>query len=94
MYRPLSSIANNLNKGSIGQSYNIGGNNEISNKNFVEIILSTLDKLALRKNEKSYTDLITNKDRLGYDFRYSINSDKIKNLSWIPRHQLKKEYIQ
>ena len=81
-----------LNKGSIGQSYNIGGNNEISNKNLVEIICSTLDKLAPRKNEKSYTDLITNvEDRLGHDFRYSINSDKIKkNLSWIPRLTIKK----
>ena len=55
------------------------------NKNLVEIICSTLDNLAPRKNEKSYTDLITNvEDRLEHDFRYSINSDKIKkNLSWI-----------
>lgn len=81
-----------LNKGSIGQSYNIGGNNEISNKTLVEIICSTLDKLAPRKNEKSYTDLITNvEDRLGHDFRYSINSDKLKkNLSWVPRLTIKK----
>ena len=58
----------------------------------VEIICSTLDKLAPRKNEKSYTDLITNvEDRLGHDFRYSINSDKLKkNLSWVPRLTIKK----
>ena len=73
-----------LDKGVVGESYNIGGNNETSNVEIIDLICSALDKLYPRLNKTSYKNLITFvEDRLGHDFRYSINSQKIKNeLSW------------
>jgi len=73
-----------LDKGIVGESYNIGGNNETSNVEIIDLICSALDKLYPRLNKTSYKNLITFvEDRLGHDFRYSINSQKIKNeLSW------------
>ena len=81
-----------LKKGSIGETYNIGANNEISNKDLVYLICKILDDIAPRKNNKSYTNLICYvNDRLGHDFRYSINSHKIKkNLLWQPLVSLQK----
>ena len=75
-----------IKKGSIGETYNIGGNNEISNLDIVKIVCKTLNKLFPRENNKSYLDLITFvKDRPGHDFRYAIDSSKIqKCLGWKP----------
>ncbi len=71
-------------KGKIGETYCIGGNNEISNKKIVEIICTELDNLKPRK--KPHKKLIKYiEDRKGHDFRYSINSNKVKNeLDWEP----------
>ena len=75
-----------LKKGILGETYNIGGNNEVKNIDIVKQICSLLDKEIPRKNKKSYSDLITFvKDRPGHDFRYAIDSTKIKEtLSWEP----------
>ena len=75
-----------LNDGTIGQTYNIGGNNEIKNLNVVRTICDILDEL-LPKDNKSYSDLITFvKDRPGHDFRYAIDATKINNeLGWTPK---------
>lgn len=65
-----------LQKGQIGEIYNIGGNNELSNNQIVDTILAKLEK----PNElKTYV-----KDRLGHDNRYSLNSDKLHLLGWNP----------
>ena len=79
-------IDNVLENGRIGETYNIGGNNEITNKDIVKIICSKLDILKPRKNNKPYSDLITYvSDRPGHDFRYAINSNKIRDkLNWKP----------
>ena len=73
-------------KGEIGETYNIGGNNEIKNIDVVTIICSLLDEISPRKNGSSYSDLITFvKDRPGHDFRYAIDAGKIRNdLGWSP----------
>ena len=73
-------------KGNIGETYNIGGNNEIKNIDIVNIICEKLDKKIPRKNNTSYKELIKFvKDRPGHDFRYAINANKIKNkLGWEP----------
>ena len=73
-------------KGNIGETYNIGGNNEIKNIDIVNIICEKLDKKVPRKNNVSYKELIKFvKDRPGHDFRYAINANKIKNkLGWEP----------
>ena len=75
-----------LAKGEMGETYNIGGNNEIKNLDVVTIICSLLDEISPRENGSSYSDLITFvKDRPGHDFRYAIDAGKIRNdLGWSP----------
>ena len=74
-------------KGSIGQTYNIGGNNEKTNIEIVKTVCSTLDEIKPRKNNSSYKELITFvEDRPGHDFRYSLDISKIKKeLNWQPQ---------
>ena len=61
-----------------GETYNIGANNELSNLDLVNRICEIIDKEIPQK--KSYKKLISFvEDRLGHDFRYSINNKKIKN---------------
>ncbi|OUW79791.1 MAG: dTDP-glucose 4,6-dehydratase [bacterium TMED217] len=71
--------------GKLGETYNIGGNNEIKNIDIVYTICDVLDDLK-PSNKGSYSDLITFvKDRPGHDFRYAINAEKIqKELGWYP----------
>ena len=75
-----------LAKGEMGETYNIGGNNEIKNIDVVTIICSLLDEISPREDGSSYSDLITFvKDRPGHDFRYAIDAEKIHNdLGWSP----------
>ncbi len=76
-----------LQNGTIGETYNIGGNNEISNIDIVNTICSILDELKPRSGGKSYNNLITFvTDRPGHDFRYAIDATKINNkLGWSPK---------
>ena len=76
-----------LKKGVIGETYNIGGNNEIRNIDIVKNICSVLDELRPRASGGSYIELITFvKDRPGHDFRYAIDASKIKNdIGWTPK---------
>ena len=79
-------ISSVLQNGKIGETYNIGGNNEIQNLEIVNLICSTLDELKPRTSGESYKQLITFVvDRPGHDFRYAIDATKIKNnLKWEP----------
>ena len=74
-------------KGKIGETYNIGGNNEKTNLFVIETICQILNKLMPRQDQKSYTELIRFvKDRLGHDRRYEINEKKISSeLGWAPK---------
>ncbi|MGG0300647.1 dTDP-glucose 4,6-dehydratase [Bacillus albus] len=68
-----------LHKGRIGEVYNIGGNNEKTNVDVVEQILSLLGKT---KKDIAYVT-----DRLGHDRRYAIDAQKMKNeLGWEPQY--------
>jgi len=74
-----------LTEGVPGETYNIGANNEKSNIEVINLVCSILDKkIPLR--EGSYKDLIVFvDDRPGHDFRYAIDSSKIKKeLNWAP----------
>lgn len=74
-----------LQKGEIGRSYNIGGENERSNLELVETICAVLD--AKRpKTQGSYADQITFvTDRPGHDARYAIDPSRIREeLDWRP----------
>jgi len=70
-----------------GETYNVGGNNEIQNIKIVKTICEILDELKPRESGVSYTELITYvKDRPGHDFRYAIDSSKLMNvLDWKPK---------
>ena len=84
-------IYTTLIKGEIGETYNIGGDNEISNLEIVHTICSIMDELVPRKNEKKYSELIKYvEDRPGHDFRYAIDASKIKtDLQWFPKENFK-----
>jgi dTDP-glucose 4,6-dehydratase len=63
-----------LQRGQEGEIYNIGGDNERTNREITELILKELDK------PKSLVKMV--KDRPGHDRRYSISSEKLKALGW------------
>lgn len=74
-------------KGLIGETYNIGGNNEKQNIEVVKTICELLDQMKPRADGKKYKDLITFvADRPGHDQRYAIDASKIKReLNWQPQ---------
>ena len=73
-----------IKKGVPGQVYNIGGNNEIENIKIVKNICKILDKIKPLQKKNSYLNLIEFvKDRLAHDFRYSVDSSKIKKTTGI-----------
>jgi dTDP-glucose 4,6-dehydratase len=75
-----------LDGGKIGDTYNIGGNNEKSNLEIVTSIFTILDKIKPLENENSYSSLMSFvADRPGHDRRYAINAEKIRTkLNWQP----------
>ncbi len=76
-----------LTQGGIGETYNIGGHNEMRNLAVVETICDLLDELAPRP-DGSHRRLIRHvEDRPGHDRRYAIDASKIqRELGWTPRH--------
>ena len=74
--------------GEIGETYNIGGHNELQNIEVVKTVCSILDELVPSKLDgvDQYEQLITYVgDRAGHDVRYAIDATKIdKELGWAP----------
>ena len=74
--------------GKIGETYNIGGHNELQNIDVVKTVCSILDELVPSKLDgiDKYEQLITYVgDRAGHDVRYAIDATKIANeLNWMP----------
>ena len=85
-----------LEKGRLGEVYNIGGFNEETNINIVKLIIDTISRIM--KNEVEYRKILKTdleninynlityvQDRLGHDARYAIDPSKIvKELGWYP----------
>ncbi len=73
--------------GKLGESYNIGGNEERTNLQVVETICAELDRKRPRANGRKYADLIEFvADRPGHDRRYAIDATKIgRELGWKPQ---------
>ena len=73
-------------KGELGRSYNIGGENERSNLELVKTLCTILDRLQPKVGSGSYADQITFvADRPGHDARYAIDPSRIrKELGWRP----------
>jgi dTDP-glucose 4,6-dehydratase len=67
-----------LDKGELGEIYNVGSHNEMFNMDVTKAIMKLLGK---------GDDLITYvKDRPGHDRRYAVDIDKIRELGWTPKH--------
>lgn len=75
-----------IHQGKPGETYNIGGNNEVKNIDLVNLICQLMDELALDLPMTPASKLINFvQDRAGHDRRYSINANKIKTeLGWSP----------
>ena len=74
-----------LEKGQVGRSYNIGGENELSNLELVNKICEILDRMRPRSGGR-YAELITFvTDRPGHDERYAIDPSRMqRELGWRP----------
>ena len=72
-----------LHRGEIGSTYNIGGNNEYKNIDIVYKLIELTDYILGRPERTSEKLVSFVTDRLGHDFRYAIDTTKIKNeLGW------------
>lgn len=78
-----------LQKGRVGETYNIGGKAERRNIDIVEQICDLLDEMAPRTGGNPYRDLIMFvQDRPGHDQRYARNTSKIRReLGWAPKEK-------
>ncbi len=74
--------------GKLGETYNIGGNNEWKNIDLIKVLCKVMDKKLGRESgdsEKLITYIV---DRAGHDLRYAIDSSKLqKELGWKPSLQ-------
>ncbi len=71
-----------MRKGRFGQVYNIGGENEITNKNLTYTILKKMNR------SKKYIKYVT--DRLGHDRRYSLDCGKVRKLGFKTKYDFQK----
>lgn len=74
-------------RGEVGQTYNIGGNNERTNLDLVRMLCQIMDDLHPRGGGECYEQQITFvTDRPGHDLRYAIDPTKIRDtLGWQPK---------
>ena len=72
-------------KGRTGDTYNIGGNNELRNIDLINILCRIMDEQLSREPGTSAGLITFVKDRAGHDLRYAIDSSKLQNeLGWTP----------
>jgi dTDP-glucose 4,6-dehydratase len=75
-------------KGKIGETYNVGGNNEWKNIDLIRVLCKVMDKKLNRREGESAELISFVQDRAGHDMRYAIDASKIKNeLGWEPSLQ-------
>ncbi|MGR4843706.1 dTDP-glucose 4,6-dehydratase [Rhizobium sp. LARHSG275] len=81
-----SAIRRVLESGKVGETYNVGGRNELTNLSVVNTLCEILDELRPLPNGASYKAQISFvRDRPGHDRRYAIDADKIERvLDWRP----------
>lgn len=79
-----------LERGRVGETYNIGGHCEKTNMEIVQMICRCLDSMLPKSAFKPHADLIEFvKDRPGHDWRYAIDCSKIEaELGWKPAETL------
>ncbi len=76
-----------LENGNIGETYNVGGNNQRANLDVVNTLCALLDELVPNSPHKPHSQLIKYvQDRPGHDRRYAIDARKIqRDLNWFPQ---------
>ncbi|MBX4266841.1 dTDP-glucose 4,6-dehydratase [Clostridium estertheticum] len=75
-----SGIYHLIKNGINGEVYNIGGNQECTNLEWTNMVLEMLGK------DKSFIKYVA--DRPGHDFRYSLDTTKLKSTGWVPEYDL------
>ena len=76
--------------GQAGETYNIGGGNELSNIELINKIILEMDKILDRPEESSLSLIKYVEDRKGHDFRYAIDCSKLSSeLGWHPQKDFK-----
>lgn len=74
-----------IKNGKLGESYNIGGNNEWTNLDLVHLLCEKVDRLTGLENGTCKKSISFVKDRAGHDYRYAIDASKIKShIGWTP----------
>ena len=75
-------------KGKIGETYNVGGNNEWKNIDLIKLLCDIMDRKLNRASGVSEKLITFVKDRPGHDMRYAIDSSKIqRELGWSPTYE-------
>ena len=74
--------------GKVGETYNVGGENEWSNIDLITLLIKEVDILLKRKSGESEKLITYVTDRAGHDYRYAIDASKLKKeLHWKPSLQ-------
>ena len=86
----IEAIDNIFHNGKVGETYNIGGENEWTNIDLINELIKITDKKLNRKKGASKKLITFVEDRKGHDLRYAIDISKIKNeLNWKPKTNFK-----
>lgn len=83
-----------LQKGKINQTYDIGGDCELSNLRLIQILIDTIASVTGDSPEELKKLMTFVQDRPGHDFRYAIDAGKIKQLGWHPKTSFKEGLLQ
>lgn len=90
----ISALKTIAKKGKIGEVYNIGGQNILSNNEIVLLIFEIMKKKNYINFEPSSLIKYVS-DRKGHDFRYAVSNKKINNkLNWYPKYNFKSSLVK
>ena len=87
-----SALRHIIDKGLVGETYNIGARNEMTNISVVHKICQILDEVKPRDGGRSYAELIEFvTDRPAHDRRYALDTTKLNDLGWAPKKNFDEE---